>query len=55
MLRKPSVESFEEHQEHQMVTKTMPTAAHTSRLIVMSVTIIAIAGKGSLLRYGTRE
>ena len=36
-------------------TSTTPTTAHTSKLIMMSVTMIAIAGKGSLLIYGTRE
>jgi hypothetical protein len=35
-------------------TNTTPTAAQTTRFAAMSATMIAIAGKGSLLMYGTR-
>lgn len=36
------------------LTNTMPTAAQTKRLTNIKMTIIAIAGNGSFLRYGTR-
>jgi hypothetical protein len=36
-------------------TKTMPTAAQTSKLTKISVMMIAMTGRGSLRRYGVRE
>lgn len=37
-----------------LVTKTIPTAAHTAKFTKTSVTMMAIAEKGSFWRYGVR-